>query len=104
MIVYGGYLTYEYFIKGTEKNDPKPAFGKIRNIYRNQCALHPDHTGRFESNGSGTRNLIHPEPADCYFRHRGNAWYQSHRGLLSVDLYSLTDPLGTEYRSVKDRP
>ena len=28
----------------------------------------------------------------------------SHRGLLSVDLYSLTDPLGTEYRSVKDRP
>ena len=41
------YLTYEYFIKGTEKNDPKPAFGKIRNIYRDQCALYPDHTGRF---------------------------------------------------------
>lgn len=62
MIVYGGYLTYEYFIKGTEKNNPKPAFGKIRNIYRDQCALYPDHTGRFESNGSGTRNLIHLNP------------------------------------------
>ena len=41
------FLTYEYFIKGTEKNNPKPAFGKIRNIYRDQCALYPDHTGRF---------------------------------------------------------
>lgn len=29
--------------------------------------------------------------------------YQSHRGLLSVDLYSLADPVGIGYRSVKDR-
>lgn len=51
----------------------------------------------------GAWNLIHPEPADCYFSHRRNSWHQPYCGLLSVDLYSLADPVGTEYRSVKDR-
>ena len=48
-------------------------------------------------------NLIHPEPADCYFSHRRNSWHQPYCGLLSVDLYSLADPVGIGYRSVKDR-
>ena len=45
----------------------------------------------------GTSSILNPLTAT-------SATVETHRGLLSVDLYSLTDPLGTEYRSAKDRP
>ena len=101
MIVYGGYLTYEYFIKGTEKNDRNQLSGKY-GTFIGINVLYILITLVASNLMDWCLELIHPEPADCYFstvEHLASAYC----GLLSVDLYSLADPVGIEYRSVKDR-